>query len=57
MALEVGEAGWHDRAVFGWVGGKPRFPQGSWGGPAAQMDSARRARGLARALIPAPVNY
>jgi len=45
VALEVGEAGWCERVVFGWAGGKPRFPQGSWGGPAAQTDSARHANG------------
>jgi hypothetical protein len=33
----------HER-FSSWAGGEPRFPQGSWGDSAAQVDSERHAR-------------
>jgi len=39
------------------VAGKPRFPQGSWGGSAASVDFERHVRASARAPFPPPVNY
>jgi len=45
VALEVGEIGWHAGASFAWAAGKPRFPQGSCGGSAAQGGFERHVRG------------